>query len=108
MKTIILLFMPFMLFGSGAKLSYEEHKTLHSFNKRPTIKMKLRSNLHKLHAIDEESAKKIVKKDTGEDVKFLNITHKSRYLFYEVKTKHYYLEVNALDGTIMKKGKKNE
>jgi len=110
MKIVILLLIPFIIFASseqlyvGETLSNSEHGSLHkSYNNRPTVKMKNKRKIHKLHKIDEEQAKQIAKEETKEEVESIKLTHHEKYLFYKVKTEQYNLIINALDGTIMEK-----
>ena len=105
MKIIILLSMPLFIFASGQTLNYEEHGSLHTYNKRPTMKSKIRSRHHKLHKVNEKQARAIAKENTGEEVKNINLTHKGKYLMFRIQTEHYNLKINALDGTIITKEK---
>lgn len=111
MKTIILLSIPFVIFASsdipyeGEKLSNTEHRSIHSSNQRPTVKMNKKRKAHQLHKVDEEQAKITAKEETKEEVQSIRLTHHGKYLIYIVKTKQYTLIINALDGTVIKKQK---
>ena len=112
MKIVILLLVPFIIFASsellyvGETLSNAEHLSLHnSYNHRPSVKMKNKRKIHKLHKVDEEQAKQIAKDETKEEVEFMKLTHHKTYLIYKVSTKRYDLTINALDGTVIKKQK---
>ena len=105
MKIIILLSIPLFIFASGQELNYEEHESLHTYNKRPTMKGKIRSQHHKLHKVNEDQARAITAKNTGEKVKHIHLKHKGKYLIFDIQTENYILIINALDGTIIKKEK---
>ena len=103
MKIIILLSIPLLIFASSEKLSYEEHKSLHIYNKRLTLQVKIRAREHELHKVTENQARAITKIKVGEEVENINLTHKGRYLIFRIQTEHYSLKINALDGTIITK-----
>ena len=112
MKVIILLSIPFIIFASsellyvGETLSNREHVSLHnSYNHRPSVKMKNKRKIHKLHKVNEEQAKQIAKEETKEEIESIKLTHHKKYLIYKVSTEQYDLTINALDGTIIKKQK---
>ena len=89
-----------------AKITPTQHNTIHRHTFKPALKLREKSNMHHLHKIDEAQAKTVIKKETNEDVQELKLTHSGRVLFYKATTKNYLLQVNALDGTIMSKEKK--
>ena len=103
MKFLITLLLPIAAFASEATLSPSEHGSVHNYNHRPSVEMQKNRNMHKLHKVDDEQAKKIVKDETKEEVISLKLTHEGRYLVHNATTKHYQLTINALDGTVMKK-----
>ena len=103
MKYLTLLLTPLFIFASQNTLTPSEHNSIHGYNNRPIVKMQKKRNMHKLHKIDEDTAKEIAKQETGEDVINLKIMHRNRMLLYKIQTKKYRLEINALDGNIIKK-----
>lgn len=111
MKTIILISIPFIMFASseilytGKSLSNREHMSLHTYNHRPSVKMKNKRRIYKLAKVNKSQAKQIVKEETKEEVEFMKLTHHKKYLIYKVSTKQYDLTINALDGTVIKKQK---
>jgi len=114
MKIVILLSIPFIIFASsetlytGETLSNSEHMSLHgSKNQRPSVKMKNKRKVHKLHKVDEEQAKTIAREETNEEVISLRLDHRNKHLYYKVMTESYTLIINALDGTIIKKSLKD-
>jgi uncharacterized membrane protein YkoI len=101
MKYLTLL-VPMFVFASGATLTPSEHSSVHGYNKRPVAKIQQKQNMHKLHKIDEEEAKKIVRDKTNEEVISLKLSHTGNKLIYKAKTKHHSLIINALDGGVIK------
>lgn len=88
-------------FINAEEMSSMEHQSLHTYNKRPTLKNRGEKNTHKLHRIDEKQAEEIARKVCkGKDIE-LRLTHSNLYLYYIAKTKTCTLLINALDGTII-------
>jgi len=108
MKSIFLLFVPLMVFATGETLTFEEHMSIHNSNNRPSIKLKKKRQMHRLSKLNEQDAERITKKETSEESQFIRLTHSSRYLIFKVYTENYRLSINALDGTIIKKEKKDQ
>jgi len=106
MNKYLLLLLPLTVFASGEKLTTQEHNSIHGYNQRAVVKMNEKQNMHKLHKIDEKELALLVKKETGEEALSIKLSHSGKYLLYRVKTKSYFLEVNALDKTVMKKEKR--
>lgn len=102
MKTFILLAIPFMVFASGETMSTFDHMSLHSSNHRPSIKIKKKIRLHRLHKINEEQAESLIKMLTQENSTALRLMHSGNYLIYKASTDHYKVVINALDGTVIK------
>ena len=88
------------------KITPAQHRVIHHHNSKTVLKLQEKSNMHRIHKIDELQAKKIVKDLTNEEVEELKLTHKSRILFYKATTKNYVVEINAMDAKIMKQEKK--
>jgi hypothetical protein len=106
MKFFIILLLPFVVFASGEKLSVQEHNSIHGYNKKPTVKMKNKQNMHNLHKIDEKEIAEYTLEITGEKAEDIRLTHKGNILMYKIKTASYNLKINALDKTIIKKEKR--
>ncbi|WP_294963312.1 PepSY domain-containing protein [Sulfurimonas sp.] len=102
----LLLLSPIIAFASEV-MTPAEHNSVHGYNKNPTLKTKSEQKMHKLHNIAEGAAIKIVKKETNEDVKKIKLTHSGNYLVYKASTQRYNVQVNALDGSVMKSELKN-
>lgn len=112
MKIVIILSIPFIMFASsdasytGETLNQQEHRSIHGYNQKPTVKMKNKRKAHELHKVNEEQAKSIAREETKEEVISLKLIHTNKYLIYKVTTEHYSLKINALDGTVMQIQKK--
>ncbi len=98
----LLLVAPIIAFASEA-MTPMEHSSVHGYNKNPVLKTKTEQRMNKLRNIKEDEAIEIVKKETAEDVQKIELTHSGNFLVYKATTKSYRVQVNALDGTVMKK-----
>ena len=107
MKYLILLLAPLFLVASQERLTPIEHGSIHNYNKRPIVKMSKKNRMHKLHKVDEHAVATIVKAKTAEEVEDMKLLHSGSLLKYKIKTEHYLLEINALDGTIISKQKRS-
>ncbi|MCF6309538.1 MAG: PepSY domain-containing protein [Sulfurimonas sp.] len=103
MKHLILLLTPLFVFATQSTLTPSEHNSIHGYNNRPIVKMGKKQKMHQLHKVDEQEAIKIVKNATHEDVARMKLIHSGNILKYKVTTKSYLVEINALDGEILKK-----
>ena len=112
MKIVMILSIPFVMFASsdapytGETLNQQEHRSIHGYNQKPTVKIKNKRKAHELHKVNEEQAKSIAREETKEEVISLKLIHTNKYLIYKVTTEHYSLKINALDGTVMQIQKK--
>lgn len=82
-------------------MSLTDHLTLHTYNKRPSLKHISDKRAHKLHKIDEKQAMAIAEKKCNEGTVKLKLTHHNLYLYYTAKTSKCTLFINALDGSII-------
>jgi len=104
MRWTILIVLVSLAFASDETFSVQEHRSIHNTSTfKPSVKMKEKQQMHRLHKIDEDEAKKIALDETKESVVFLKLTHEGKYLIYKIKTENYRLIVNALDGSVIKK-----
>jgi uncharacterized membrane protein YkoI len=90
---------------TSTNLSPAEHQSLHSYNQKPSLKIKQIRQMHKLHKIDENEAEKITQTVTGEKVLQLKLKHEGKILFYFIITPSYQLHIDAQKGTILRKVK---
>lgn len=102
MKYLTLLIAPIFAFASQA-MTPMQHSSVHGYNKNPILKIKTEQMKNKLRNIKTDEARQIVKTATTEDVKKIKLTHSGNFLVYKTTTKSYRVQVNALDGTVMKK-----
>ena len=104
MKTFILLIMPFSIFASGETMSVYDSLYFSNANKQLfKLNNHQKTRMHKLHKIDEQEAKFIIKELTQEEDINLKLTTRGKYLIYKASTEHYTLIINALDGTLIEK-----
>jgi uncharacterized membrane protein YkoI len=101
MKYLTLLLVPLFAFASGATMSPMEHSSLHTDKINSTLKTQQKMN--KLRNLGRDEVINIVKNETSEEVTSLKLTHIGNYLLYKVTTPKYKLQVNALDGSVIKK-----
>jgi len=76
----LLLLAPILLGAFDATLTIDEHNSIHNYNNKPTLKMAKKRKMHKLHKIDEDEVKKIVKQTVKEDVIYMRLTHSKNIL----------------------------
>lgn len=107
MKYLLLLITPLLAFASSNTLTPMEHNSIHGYNKKPLAKMQQKRNMHKLHKVDDKEVRSIANKETAEEIKSVKLTHRGNILKYIVKTENYTITINALDGKILDKVKKN-
>jgi|GEM_PF-1515786 len=104
MKIFILLIIPFIIFASGETMSVSDYMYFSNTDGQPfRQKHNQEARMHKLHKIDEQKAKSIVKELTQEESEYIKLTTHGKYLIYKVSTEHYTLIINALDGTLIEK-----
>lgn len=107
MKYIFILAISVLyLHAETAKMTQSEYKSIHHHNNKAVLKIREKSNMHRIHKVDEEQAKVIVRDLTHEKVIKLKLTNRNRILYFSALTQHYHVEVNAMDGTILKKEKR--
>lgn len=95
-----------VLQAEATNITVQEHNTFHNTNNRTTLKAYKKRKMHDLHKIDEKQAAQLVKNETGEEIISSTLTHKGNFLFYDIDTKNHTIELDAIDGKIIKKVKK--
>lgn len=104
MKYLALLTALFVFASAETQtMTPSQHNSIQGYNNKPTLKSKTKQKMHKMHNVEDDEARQIIKKETGEDVEKLKLTHSGNYLIYRASTKSYHIQVNALDGKVMKK-----
>src|SRR3990167_11058627 len=107
MKFILLIWsIMLVLQAEATNITVQEHNSFHNTNSRPILQMDKKRKMHDLHKIDEKQAAQLVKNETGEEIISHTLTHEGNSLFYDIDTKNYTIELDAIDGTILKKVKK--
>jgi len=106
--TALLLAPIFVLASSeSTPMTPLEHSSIHGYNKAPLVNIKNDQKMREVRNIDEKQAREIVKKETNEEVSDIELTHVGIYLVYRASTKSYVLQINAIDGVVMKKESRN-
>lgn len=89
--------------GNKSNLTPSQHQSLHQYNQKPSLKPRQQRQMHRLHRIDEQKARAIATRLTGEQVIQLSLRHTGSILFYFIKTAHHELIIDAMDGALLKK-----
>jgi len=106
MKTLfVLCTLTLLLQAQSAEMTSREHMSIHSNSSRPTVQFQTKQKMHKIHQIDEKQLLELVQKETKEEIVSEKLIHRGKILYYDVRTKSYKLEVNALNGAFLKKVK---
>lgn len=101
---VLLFTLLFSLEGyAHVQTTVDAHTTLHTYNHKPSIKLKKQRELRALAKISKNDAKKITASVCHEKVIALTLTHKKQLLYYRIYTDHCKLEINTLDGMIISK-----
>ena len=109
MKTsLALITLVLTLHAQSAEMTAQEHMSLHNSSSRPSVELQKKQKMHKIHKIDEKQLAVLVQKETSEAIVSETLTHRGEILYYEVRTASYRLEINALDGTVLNRVKKND
>jgi len=95
-------------FSFAETMSPSEHNSLHTYNKRSTLKHNNEKKAHQLHKVDEAQAKAIAYKICKTKKLTLTLKHHSLYLYYHVNAEGCTLFINALDGSIIEPNKINQ
>jgi len=106
MKYLLILLSVYS-FSSTETMSPLEHNSLHTYNKRPSLRHTNEKRAHRLHKVDEEQAKAIAHKICKTKKLTLTLKHHSLYLYYHVNAEGCTLFINALDGSIIEPDKIN-
>ena len=107
MKYLLILLTVYSL-SFAETMSPSEHNSLHTYNKRSTLKHNNEKKAHQLHKVDEEQATAIAQKICKTKKLALTLKHYSLYLYYHVTAEGCTLFINALDGSIIEPDKINK
>ncbi len=109
MKTLLVLSTLLLsLHAQTAEMTAREHMLIDTSNPRPSARFQAKQEMHRIHKIDEKQLAQLVQKETNEEIIRQELTHRAEILYYDVRTKSYKLKVNALDGSIFNKVKKDD
>ena len=102
MKALYMLGIACAVFA-GEKLTPNAHMSIHNTSYKHSAVIQKKRKMHQLHNIDERTLEKIVFSHTNETIQRYTLRHTKLLLVYDVHTQHYMLQINALDGSLIKK-----
>lgn len=105
---LLLLTLAFSVFAQSSEMSIQEYNSIQTSNVRSTVQFQKKQEMHRIHKVDEKALGELVQKETSQSIINQNLTHRGQILYYEVQTNSYILEVNAMDGSILKKVRKDD
>lgn len=109
MKTLLVLSALILsLQAQSAEMTVQEHMSVHNASSRPSVQLQQKQKMHQIHQIDEKQLAELVQKETNEAIISEKLTHRGEILYYDIRTKSYKLEVNALNGAFLKKVKTDD
>jgi len=74
------------------------------YNHSPIAKLNYRQKLRQISKVKMDQAKEIARKKCNDQtIESQKITHRGQLLYYKITTQHCNIEINALDGAIIKK-----
>lgn len=97
-----------VLHAQSAEMTAREHMSIHTSNPRHSVQLQAKQEMHRLHKVDEKQLAQLVQKETGEEIVSEKLTHRGEILYYDVRTANYRLDVNALNGTVLNRVKKDD
>lgn len=98
-----------VLQAQSAEMTSWEHMSIDKASSRPSVNAaQQKQKMHQLLKVDEKQLAQLIQKETGEAIIREELTHRAAILYYDVRTANYRLEVNALDGTVLKKVKNDD
>ncbi len=103
MKALLYIIVFSVIGSAGTQLMVDNTIPLHTYNHKPSIKLKKQGQLRQLAKIKYEKARKMAASYCKEDITSHRLTHKGQLLFYRSYTENCKIEINALDGSIISK-----
>jgi len=89
---------------SAEQIKVSNDTPLSTYNHSAIAKFRYHQKLRRLSKIKMDQAKEIARKECNEQtIESQKITHKGQLLYYKITTQHCHIEINALDGAIIKK-----
>lgn len=105
MKALLYMLVLSLISTANTQLEVDRSTPLHSYNHKPSIKLKKQRVMRSLARINKNEAIHIAVSHCREDVVSSVLTNVRQLLFYRVYTQNCRVEINALDGAILSKDK---
>ena len=103
MKALLFTILFSLVSSASTQLKVDSISPLHTYNHKPSIKLKKQREFRSLANIKKTEAIEIAVTVCDQDVQSYKLTHKRQLLFYRIYTKSCKIEINALDGAIISK-----
>jgi len=89
---------------SAEQIKVRNDTPLSTYNHSPIAKMNYHQKLRRLSKVKMDQAKEIARKEcNNQTIESQKITHRGQLLYYKITTQHCNIEINALDGAVIKK-----
>jgi len=103
-KSVWIIIFSLVIVMNAEQIKVDNDTPLWFYNHSPIAKMNYHQKLRQLSKVKSNQAKEIARKECNDKtIKSLKITHKGQLLYYKIRTQYCHIEVNALDGSIIKK-----
>lgn len=90
--------------ANAEQVKVDNDTPLSTYNHSPIAKFRYHQKLRRLSKIKMDQAKDIARKECNDQtIESQKITHRGQLLYYKITTQHCNIEINALDGAVIKK-----
>lgn len=103
MKALLFTLLLSLISSANTQLKVDSMTKLHTYNHKPSIKLKKQREFRSLVKIKKNEAIKTAISLCNEDAKAHKLTHRGQLLFYRIYTQNCKVEINALDGAVISK-----
>lgn len=103
MKKIVLGLTTLLLSLSAQELTPEQWMQIQSYNHKSSLKLKQQHLLNQLAQVSEADAHTLAQNECGGDISRSKLMQHNRRLFYTIALDRCTLQIDALDGSIMRK-----
>jgi len=103
MKVLLFTLLLSLISSANTQLKVDSMTKLHTYNHKPSIKLKKQREFRSLVKIKKNEAIQIAVSLCNEDTKAHKLTHRGQLLFYRIYTQNCKVEINALDGAVISK-----
>ena len=103
MKALLFTLLFSLISSANTQLKVDSMTPLHTYNHKPSIKLKKQRELRSLAKVKQQEALKIAASLCDQEVTSYKLTHRRQLLLYRVYTQAYKIEINALDGAVISK-----